>query len=222
MAEQPSLRTLLEQAQAALTTFDRARAHQLLTEAIHQDPNNEDAWGLLSNVVGNPRDRRQCLERALAINPHNVPARKLLAELDQAERAAAAPLPQGYTTRIVLLVAIILLVGWCTIGNSGTAVQSARRTSQPATHRVTYRVSGTASMAGLTYENAQGGTEQHDVALPWSTSLTVDQGAFLYLSVQNQGSFGDVQCEILVDDVAYKQSTTSADYGIASCSGNAH
>lgn len=79
MTAAPTVSELVGQAQAAMMTFDRARAHQLLTDAIQRDPKNEDAWGLLSNVVQDPQDRRNCLERVLQINPHNISARKALA-----------------------------------------------------------------------------------------------------------------------------------------------
>jgi hypothetical protein len=96
--------------------------------------------------------------------------------------------------------------------------QPARR----ATHTVTYRATGIdTSMASLTYENEQGGTEQHLVRVPWSASFTATSGQFLYLSVQNDSAHGSITCEILVDGLPFKKSHSTAEYGIAGCSGAA-
>jgi len=89
----------------------------------------------------------------------------------------------------------------------------------PTSYKITYRVSGTAKGASLTYANAQGGTEQIEVKIPWQQSFTVKKGAFLYLSAQNIGESGSVTAEILLDGRAWKSSTSSGAYVIASCSG---
>lgn len=86
---------------------------------------------------------------------------------------------------------------------------------------VIYRVIGTADEASLTYANAQGGTEQVTVTPPWQKPLTVQSGQFLYVAAQNEGKTGDVTCEIWVNGEKWKSSTSSAAYGIASCSGSA-
>lgn len=91
----------------------------------------------------------------------------------------------------------------------------------PATYRVKYRVSGTTREASVTYNNAQGGTEQRDVSVPWETSLTVKGGHFLYLSAQNQQDHGSIVAEILVNGKTWKKSESSGAYKIASCSGSA-
>ncbi|HNT76392.1 MAG TPA: hypothetical protein PKH77_15360, partial [Anaerolineae bacterium] len=93
--------------------------------------------------------------------------------------------------------------------------------STPTTYRVTYKITGTASRASLTYQNAQGGTEQTVVSIPWKESLIVESGDFLYLSAQNEGEFGSVTCEIWVNDVKWKESTSQGAYVIATCSGSA-
>lgn len=89
----------------------------------------------------------------------------------------------------------------------------------PQSHYIMYKVSGTAYSGSVTYENAQGGTEQQDISIPWTTYLTVTDGAFLYLSVQNNHETGSVTCEIWVDGSEWKSSTSSGGYVIADCSG---
>lgn len=84
--------------------------------------------------------------------------------------------------------------------------------------KATYRVSGTAPGALLTYRNAAGETEQASVTLPWELSFTAKGGNFLYVSAQNEGAAGSVACEILLDDVGRTNSTSSGPYVIATCS----
>jgi hypothetical protein len=86
--------------------------------------------------------------------------------------------------------------------------------------RVVYEVSGSARSASLTIQNEQGGTEQMTVALPWSRSMSVQPGAFVYVSAQNQDGSGSVTCDIKVDGVSLQSSTSSGAYVIAGCSGS--
>lgn len=65
----------------ALRSGDRERAHTLLNRAVQIDPQCERAWLWLSGTVNSPRQRRECLERVLSINPNNDAARRGLAQL---------------------------------------------------------------------------------------------------------------------------------------------
>jgi hypothetical protein len=122
----------------------------------------------------------------------------------------------------ILLIVILGICGtiWL-LAQLGSTSSSTPNYSAPTTYRVTYKVTGTASRASLTYENEQGGTEQTEIRIPWQESMTVKRGAFLYLSAQNEGESGSVTCEIWVDNVKWKESTSSGAYVIASCSGSA-
>jgi len=73
---------LLQEAMIAKQSGDTSLAKQLLSQALIQDPNNVDAWLLMSDVVSDVRLRRNCLERVLAINPGNINAKTALASLD--------------------------------------------------------------------------------------------------------------------------------------------
>jgi len=114
----------------------------------------------------------------------------------------------------ILLVSIILLVGAILVACDDD------RDYGSQTYRVKYRVGGTTSKASVTYENAQGGTEQMDVSVPWQKTIgTVERGDFLYLSAQNQNDSGSITCEIWVDGKMWKHSISSGAYVIASCNG---
>ena len=84
---------------------------------------------------------------------------------------------------------------------------------------IEYVVEGSASSAGLTYNNETGGTEQQKVPLPWRKLITVSRGYFAYISAQNQGAYGSITVTILLNGVPVKSSKSSGEYGIASASG---
>jgi hypothetical protein len=73
---------LLQEALSAMQRGDITLAKQLLSQALIQDPNNETAWMLMSNVVDDVRLKRNCLERVLAINPNNIDASTALTRLN--------------------------------------------------------------------------------------------------------------------------------------------
>lgn len=84
---------------------------------------------------------------------------------------------------------------------------------------IEYTVEGSAHSASLTYSNEQGGTEQHDVTLPWRKLVVMRKRGFAYISAQNKSDSGDVKVEITLNGVPVKASQSSASYGIASASG---
>jgi hypothetical protein len=73
---------LLIQAMTAKQSGDITLAKQLLSQAIIQNPRNEGAWMLMSEVVEDVKLRRNCLERVLAINPGNAAANIALTRLN--------------------------------------------------------------------------------------------------------------------------------------------
>ena len=88
------------------------------------------------------------------------------------------------------------------------------------THKVIYRVEGTAGAVSLTYGNASGGTEQREsVGLPWEEAFTVDDGEFLYVGAQNLNTSGSVKCTIKVDGMTVQTALSSGAFVIAACSG---
>lgn len=70
-----------------------AQAHSLLKQVVEQEPRNEKAWLWLSGVVETDEQRLVCLQNALAINPHNMAAKRGLAALRQ-KAVAVKPLPE--------------------------------------------------------------------------------------------------------------------------------
>ncbi len=73
---------LLLQAMDAKLRGDFAQTKQLLAQALIQDPHNEGAWMLMSEVVDDVKLKRNCLQRVLLINPQNTAASIALMKLD--------------------------------------------------------------------------------------------------------------------------------------------
>jgi DNA-binding SARP family transcriptional activator len=96
MEDSPSLYARASQAAAR---GDKLTAKSLLDEVIFNDPNNEPAWLLLSDLVEDLNEVSDCLQHALAINPQDKAAQQKydallqrvpeLAELDPTKIAEA-------------------------------------------------------------------------------------------------------------------------------------
>ncbi len=90
---------MLQQGIQAVRQKDTTRARRLLRRVVELDELNEPAWLWLSGVVDD-REKVACLEKVLAINPHNQNARagleyihRKLSALSAAE--AAPPQPES-------------------------------------------------------------------------------------------------------------------------------
>jgi Mycobacterium membrane protein len=135
----------------------------------------------------------------------------------------------GKAVAIALIVIALCLIaaGFFSSMVAPTPSRSASATatsSPPTSYQVTYRVSGYRASSlpegSLTYTNAGGDTEQRGKeALPWEKSFSARPGAFVYVSVQNAHDYGSVKCEILLNGIVVKESSSQGAYVIASCSG---
>ncbi len=111
------------------------------------------------------------------------------------------------------LIPIVLLLSLVACGGSSS--------SPDPSFDVEYRVTGSAGRAMMTYENRTGGTEQITTNVPWSYNFsTSESGKFLYVSAQNQNDSGTVRVQIFVDNVLYKEATSTGAYVIATASGS--
>ena len=73
---------LLQEALRAKQSGDIGLAKQLLSQALIQNPSDEAAWMMMSDVVEDVKLRRNCLERVLSINPDNTAASTALTKLN--------------------------------------------------------------------------------------------------------------------------------------------
>ena len=91
---------------------------------------------------------------------------------------------------------------------------------QQGIHTVEYSISGSADYVGITARNSEGGTEQHEVNVPYYHTLSMRGGEFVYLSAQNQGRSGNVHVSIRVDGNILQEASASSPFGIATASGS--
>jgi hypothetical protein len=85
--------TLFEQAQQAFAHGERAVAFKLARQAILHDSKYAPAWLLMSRVVNDETQKRECLERALTLDPHSLEARHELDSMRLRELVAGFRAP---------------------------------------------------------------------------------------------------------------------------------
>jgi len=93
----------LEQAIQAIQYGDQTTGRRLLAQALQADPRNIQAWLWMSQVVDTDEQRRECLQRVLAIQPQNQAARARLAQIEA--RATAHTASQHRWTRRQIVLA---------------------------------------------------------------------------------------------------------------------
>ena len=133
----------------------------------------------------------------------------------EAQQAKAEPQDTkkaGVGCAAMALITLGAIVMIAIFGISSSSVSSG------SPKRITYTVTGM-GRAGLTYQNASGGTEQKTVSLPWTLELTAPSGEFLYLSAQKQQEYGTITARVYVDGTMLQQAEADSDYGIALVSG---
>lgn len=146
--------------------------------------------------------------------------------LPPSPRGLQQPVSCGTGCSSILFV--LLLVGYFLTGpilDTNDLVNDMREsvvgTETAATHQVTYKVTGTARAAGLTFTSPDGSTNQIDaVDIPWEwANLTFDTGSHAYLSAQNAGETGSLTAEIWLDGHLWKRGDAAGAYTIAGVSG---
>lgn len=115
----------------------------------------------------------------------------------------------------ILLVVVILVIG----GVIGIIASIAHEVTKSET--VSYKVTGTASSATVTYttwNNGNTSTSQQDVPLPWNRTETASgifKGGSLIITVGAGG--GTATCSVTVDGHSPSTSTATGAYSSATC-----
>jgi hypothetical protein len=80
-------------AEHAAKRGQRETAYQLMRQALIENPSYVPAWLSMSKLVDDPTRQRECLERALALDPHNQAARDGIETLRLKEMLASVHAP---------------------------------------------------------------------------------------------------------------------------------
>lgn len=215
------LASVIDDSARKLDCLNRAAAAGYTEPATPPTPPVREMFPCPRCAESNPAGANFCSRCALAFN---APAPQPAAPPQAIYIQQAPEKRKGINWLGIILVSILGVVGtfYFLLQGVGTTGDTSGRSSfgaSSAPRSVTYEVSGTATRASLTYQNASGGTEQADVSVPWKKTISVKAGTFLYLSVQNNTSSGSITCKIMVDKKQFKISTSSGAYKIASCDG---
>jgi hypothetical protein len=81
-----------EQAVQTAQHGDRTTGYRLMRQVLLADPSYAPAWFWMSRLVDDPARQRECLERALALDPALSTARDALRSLKTQERRSARPI----------------------------------------------------------------------------------------------------------------------------------
>lgn len=208
---------------------NKEEARKIFLKIIKEHPNYTDAYMWLYKLAYNDNERMNILKRVLSINPIHEEALNLYRQLSVKEKPQPsrikqpsqiknppAPVKKNNTLTIGIAAAIVIAI-CCFCG--ALALNTPSGTTSPfiSGYQVKYVISGNANSAFITYFNETGGTEQIEANLPWQKEMNVDAGAALSLVAQNNGT-GTITCEIWVNGEKKKTSTSTAQYGVVTCS----
>ncbi|HXW00609.1 MAG TPA: hypothetical protein VEC93_19490, partial [Anaerolineae bacterium] len=87
--------TTLQQAITAIKLGHKETGKRLLTQVLQASPQDETAWLWLAYAVDSDKQRRECLERVLSINPAHERARRGLATLGLSAPSLILSSPQA-------------------------------------------------------------------------------------------------------------------------------
>ena len=149
--------------------------------------------------------------------PFSTPAQAVKTVQIKPKQSTYAVITRGIRTVAAVLFGCTAIIGLIQYLSSNPSSISSVLTPQP--RAMTYSVQGTQRTASLTYTNAEGGTAQENVTLPWSKEFSAQPGFFAALSAQNSDDHGVITVSISVDGNTLKTTTSQGEYVIASADG---
>lgn len=125
----------------------------------------------------------------------------------------------AFLTALSVFIAYVLIVSYHP-AHSYRITRSSANSYNTDNHSVMYKVTGSHGLS-ITYTNQGSDTAQTKTYKTWDYSFSAKSGQFLYVSAQNEGDSGSVECEITVDGYTVKHTESQGGYVIASCSTSA-
>ncbi|RPI84923.1 MAG: hypothetical protein EHM41_12130 [Chloroflexi bacterium] len=81
----------IEQAVRHIELGNKVAAMSLLAQVLKDEPENDEAWAWMAEVVDDPQKKEMCLEKALRINPANQEALEALSKINGEEHLSEEP-----------------------------------------------------------------------------------------------------------------------------------
>lgn len=209
---------------------EQAKLVQLLSELEESLRNEEPQIAKLRQTLEQPMRAKQRTklqveydERARGVADAYVQINKLRAALSlpplvpgQASAPVAAPAQRGPMLATYILLTVVLVGGFLVF------LSLVRESAEPTPiHRtlVRYSVEGSAPASFATYNTPQQGIEQQDSDARWFVDQEFMSGSPLSFAVQNRSDGGEVRCVIIINGKRYREATSTATGGVASCVG---
>lgn len=123
--------------------------------------------------------------------------------------------------KLFIILALSMLV-FSILACGETPTTGASQQPAAAGHTVKIEVTGTASSVDITYQDLASNDPAQDSgrAVPyWRSWANIPDGTFVYISAQNDDDSGSVTCEITVDGILWKTTTSNGGYVICTSSG---
>jgi hypothetical protein len=92
--------------------------------------------------------------------------------------------------------------------------------SKYSPHSLTYKVSGSSSVAVITYTKEDGSTtESKELSIPWQLTIKAKKSLVVVLTAGNPTQAGTIKCALFLDGKEWKSDTTNAPGDKVSCAG---
>ena len=126
-----STATPLNKAMTAIKAGDMKTARKILLEVLDDDPENEDAWLLLTRTTKNRVEQHEYLEKVLTINPNNEPARKALSLLERKTHSKKSVSKTEMSQLQIAILAVLSIVACSVVAGIGVLTLILVQPSQP-------------------------------------------------------------------------------------------
>lgn len=81
----------------AANAGDKEKAYHLFLQAVKLDPNFDQGWAAMGQLLSDPEKKAYCFNKALSLNPDNQTARQCLAKIEQGKKKVAeTSISQGH------------------------------------------------------------------------------------------------------------------------------
>lgn len=92
--------------------------------------------------------------------------------------------------------------------------------TKPSPHTLEYRVTGSSSVARITYTEKDGSTNDvGQISIPWKHTIKAKSSLVVILTAGNPSQVGTITCSLILDGREWKTDTANAPGDKVSCAG---